>query len=190
YVAFSRDGKELLSCGDCYGPEIGPKVPSVNTVALWEVAGGRRLRDFRVGDDAPADHKGSSSWLLARDGRTLALGYWDHTVRLWDVATGKPLRTLTGFPERSYPAYALAFSPDGKALAATGSYHALCLLDTATGHPLSGDGLAHRSNLRGVALSPDGKTLATASQDRTVLLWETATAQPLRQLRGHRSWVY
>src|SRR5262249_9791587 len=52
-VAFMSNGRELISCGDCYGPEIGCKVPSVNTVALWDVACGKRLRSFRVGDDGP-----------------------------------------------------------------------------------------------------------------------------------------
>jgi RNA polymerase sigma factor (sigma-70 family) len=189
-VAFTRGGQELVSCGDCYGPEIGSKVPSVNTVAAWDARSGRRLRDFRVGDDAATDHKGSASWALSADGTTLALGYWDHTVRLWDMASGKPLRTLTGFPDRFYPAYALAWAHDGKALAAAGSYHAVCLLDPATGRRLPPGDSAHESNPRAVALSPDGKTVATGSHDQTVILWDTATGRPRHWLRGHRSWVY
>src|SRR5262249_46490402 len=134
--------------------------------------------------------KGSTSWALAPDGRTLALGYWDHTIRLWDVASGKPAARLTGYPDRFYPAYTLAFAPDGQALAAAGSYHGVCVLDVATDKQRCRPSAAHESNIRQVALSPDGRLLATASHDRTVILWETAGGRALRELRGHESWVY
>src|SRR5439155_2182468 len=112
------------------------------------------------------------------------------TIRLWDLASGKPLRKLTGFPDRFYPAYHLAFSPNGKVLSACGSHHTVCLLDTATGKPLIDDGPAQKSNIRSVALSRDGKVLATGSHDGTLSLWDAVTGKPLRQLRGHEGWVY
>ncbi len=45
--------------------------------------------------------------------KTLASGSYDRTVKLWDLATGKLLRTLSGH-ER--PVLSVAFSPDGKTL--------------------------------------------------------------------------
>jgi RNA polymerase sigma factor (sigma-70 family) len=193
FVAFSPDGKTLITGGDCYGDDVGPKTASVNTIAVWDAASGKRLRDFRVGDDR--DQKavtsdGSASVALSADGTTLALGYWDFTVRLWDVGTGKPLRKLTGYPDRFYPAYHLAFSPDGRVVAAAGSYHTVCLLDTVTGKALNDTDTAQQSDIRSVALSPGGKVLATASNDRTVCLWEAGTGRPLRELRGHEGAVY
>jgi RNA polymerase sigma factor (sigma-70 family) len=190
FVAFSRDGKTLISGGDCYGDNIGPKVRSVNTIAVWDATTGKRLRHFRVGDDQEKPNEGAASVALSADCKTVALGYWDHTIRLWDLESAKPRRTLTGYPDRFYPAYHLAFAPDGKALAACGSHHAVCLLDTATGKPLFDDGSSQKSNIRSVALSPDGKVLATASHDYTVCLWDAVTGKPLHQLRGHTSWVY
>jgi RNA polymerase sigma factor (sigma-70 family) len=190
FVAFAPDGKMLLSGGDCYGDDIGQKIPSVNTLAVWDPATGERLREFRVGDDRDGDSDGSASVALSPDGKTLALGYWDYTVRVWDVAAGKPLRRLPGYPDRFYPAYHLAFSPDGKTLAAAGSHHAVCLLDTATGNQLLKDAPAQESTIQAVAVAPDGKRLATASADFTVCLWNAATGQALHDLRGHTSWVY
>ncbi|MHC5825765.1 MAG: WD40 repeat domain-containing protein, partial [Nostoc sp.] len=47
------------------------------------------------------------------DGKTLSSGSYDHTIKLWNLATGEQIRTLTGHSEQ---VYSLAFSPDGKTL--------------------------------------------------------------------------
>jgi RNA polymerase sigma factor (sigma-70 family) len=216
FVAFAPGGKTLISGGDCYGDEISCKVASVNTIAVWDVASGKRLREFSVGTTAPTasyhearnaalealltvtgqvaprhrrDYLRTRSWALSADAGTLALGYPDHTVHLWDVAAGKPLRRLDGFTDRTYPPMHLAFAPDGKTLAAAGSHHTPCLLDTATGKPVATREPAHVGDIRAVALSPDGKVAATGGHDQILLLWDARTGQPLRTLEGHQDWV-
>jgi WD40 repeat protein len=54
---------------------------------------------------------------FAPDGKTLASGCKDRTIKLWDARTGKLLRTLTGHTGR---VESLAFSPDGRLLATAG----------------------------------------------------------------------
>src|SRR4051794_3232059 len=48
------------------------------------------------------------------DGKMLASGSQDHTIKLWDVASGKERATLKGHRE---PVSSVAYSPDGKTLA-------------------------------------------------------------------------
>ena len=107
------------------------------------------------------------------DGKTLASGSRDRTVRLWEVASGKETATLPGHTDT---VYSVAFSPDGKTLASGSGDRTVKLWDVASGKEavtLRG----HTDAALSVAFSPDGKTLASGSGDRTVRLWDVASGQ-------------
>jgi WD40 repeat protein len=72
----------------------------------------------------------------------------------------------------------VAFSPDGKLLAAGSSDQSARLWNLATGEELTLL-VGHRGAVTAVAFSADSKTLATASADQTVLLWKVPEPGPL-----------
>ncbi len=120
------------------------------------------------------------------DGKTLLSGSVDRTLRLWDAASGKPLRTLQG---HTRSVNAVAFSPDGKTLLSGSWDSTLRLWDAASGKPLR-TLQGHTSSVYAVAFSPDGKTLLSGSWDKTLRLWNAASGKPLRTLQGHTSSVF
>src|SRR5262249_37168610 len=92
------------------------------------------------------------------DGKLLASGARDNTVKLWDTSSGKELHTLSGMRGESH----VAFSPDDRILATGGDDAVLRLWDVATSKLLVSV-LTFGGIIDDVAFSPDGKLLATAN---------------------------
>jgi len=115
------------------------------------------------------------------DGTMLASASDDNTVKLWNAATGKELKTLTG---HTNSVNGVSFSPDGRVLASASDDNTVRLWDTATWKELK-ILRGHKNSVNWANFSPDGKVLASASDDNTVRLWDTATWEELKILTKH-----
>ncbi|MBI4660957.1 MAG: hypothetical protein HY735_19155, partial [Verrucomicrobia bacterium] len=105
---------------------------------------------------------------FAPDGKTLLSGSRDQTLKLWEAASGKELRTLAGHKEA---VWACAFAPDGKTLLSGSRDQTLKLWEAASGKEL------HTFDLgwipRGIAFSPQQRGLvAVANANGTVTLFD------------------
>jgi WD40 repeat protein len=67
------------------------------------------------------------------DGRLIASGSWDKTIKLWDVKTGEEIRTLKGHSELCH---SVAFSPDGRLIASGSDDKTIKLWDVKTGEEI------------------------------------------------------
>ncbi|WP_292738205.1 caspase family protein [Nostoc sp. JL31] len=115
------------------------------------------------------------------DGKTIASGSYDTSVKLWNAATGKEITTFKGHSDE---VNSVAFSPDGKTIASASSDNTVKLWDAAKGKPIS-TLKGHSDGVGGVAFSPDGKTIASGSYDTSVKLWNAATGKEITTFKGH-----
>jgi WD40 repeat protein/predicted Ser/Thr protein kinase len=142
------------------GRHLAVSLERENTVRLYTVASGdeRQLtghRDF------------VSGLAFCPDGAMLATGSMDGTIRLWEVASGKPLAQFAGHMEETT---ALAFAPDGRTLASVGRRDAVKLWHVATGRELVSLELPTAGMW--LQFAPDGSRLAVTTDENAVRLFE------------------
>jgi hypothetical protein len=128
-----------------------------------------------------------TSIAFSAQSRTLIVGSWDGTMKLWDFTNGELLHTLTEQTGGSHGVVSLAVSPNGQTLArgsANGTIDIwrLWQLGTAELHQgvppkpkfqLTG----HSSVVASLDMTADGLTLASGSRDRTIKLWNLQTGE-------------
>jgi WD40 repeat protein len=108
------------------------------------------------------------SLAFSRNGTRLAAGLDTGTVRLWDVASGRPVPAPAG--HRAW-VYSIAFSPDDRLLATSSTDSTVRLWDLTTNREVTRF-RGHRGEVLTVRFSPDGRTLASAGADGTTRLWD------------------
>lgn len=163
-VAFAPDGKTAL-CGALYDGKL----------RLFDTTNGKEVKRL----------PGHADWVVcvafASDGKVALSGGLDKTIKLWDVAAGKLLRT---FNLRNAVLSSVAFSPDGWRVLSSGSDGIVRGWDTFTGQELFRL-VGHTDAVSCVAVSPDGDRAASAGHDGTVRVWDVRLKKELRRFQGH-----
>jgi len=122
------------------------------------------------------------------DGRLLASGSDDRTVRLWDAKSGAAI----GAPLKGHEGgvNSVAFSPDGRLLASGSNDRTLRLWDAKNGAPIGVPIKGNEGEVNSVVFSPDGRVIASGSLDRTVRLWDAKSGAPIgAPIKGHEGGV-
>lgn len=119
------------------------------------------------------------------EGKRVASGAADGTVKLWEAATGKKVSTLAG---HSGSVSSVAFSLDGSRVASASADNTVKLWNAASGQEIA-TLVGHLEGVRSVAFNPDGRRLASGAMDNTVKLWDSTTGKSIATLDGHSSAV-
>ena len=164
-VAFAADSKRLF-------------VGGYKEVLVWD------LEEIKLAQRLGAGQLSGQVRALAfsKDGKNLAVAEGtpgaSGAVRLLDIAGGKIAAT---FGQAKDEFISLAFSPDGKLLAAGGSDGAVRVWNSDD-QKLVKELKGHGDWVSGIAFSPDGRFLASGSIDRTVQIWEAGAWNPIVKL--------
>ncbi len=121
------------------------------------------------------------------DGRRLASGSWDHTIKIWNVHSGLLLQTLQGHKDL---VLSIAFSPNGLLLASSSADSTIKLWDVNTGEllqTLTEKGLNTGAWISSLAFSPDGQKLAAEGNDNSIKLLNLSNGSLLRTFLGHEN---
>jgi eukaryotic-like serine/threonine-protein kinase len=189
YVADIRQAYELVQSGQDAGV--------LEVLNKWRpVADEPDLRNFpwyylrRLCHDERLTLRGHAGAVyhadFSPDGRTLVTCGQDGTVRFWEVATGRPLRTIAAHATEVNGA---AFSPDGRTLATVSDDGTIKLWKVETGAEQATIP-AHNGEATAVRFTPDGRRLISAGRnDCLVKLWDLTTFKELASTRAHEGFI-
>jgi RNA polymerase sigma factor (sigma-70 family) len=160
-IAFSRDGKRLAGAG------------MNGAVLLWDAATGKEIRRLE------GHRRQVKGIAFSPNGDRLIAGDAE-VARLWDVDAAKVLHVL---PVGQGGVSAVAYSPDGRLVAAAGGDATTFVWDAAGGrqlHRLRGEG----TYAYAVAFAPDSGALLVGVENGSAAVWDLTTSKPGRPLSG------
>jgi WD40 repeat protein len=187
FPAFSPDGEMLISeSTDAYGR-------SDRMIKYWKVSTGELIRSFNL-----PTNKTSAIIALSPDQKTLASVSYNNTFTLWEMDTGRFIRSWEAdaknlprsFEGHSQPVYYLTFSPDGKMLVSMSGDKTIKLWEVSTGRYIR---TFEGTGFKLIAFSSDGRLLiagVTSQIQHSFNFWELSTGRLVRSVEVDYSGSY
>jgi WD40 repeat protein len=125
------------------------------------------------------------SLAISSDGRFGLSGGVDSSMRLWDLDTGKELKSFRGHTKQIW---AVAFVPGGKHLLSASWDGTVRIWDEATGSLVRS--ISHPLDVNGVAVSRDGKWMLTGCDDKCMRLWDLGKYDEVKRFSPHANFCY
>jgi WD40 repeat protein/serine/threonine protein kinase len=159
------------------------RVWDATTMREWQVLGGPGTNGHGAG---------VLSLTLSHDGKLLASGARDHSIRLWDFSGPAP-RLVGGIPSAHIGRiYGVAFARHGRWLASCADDRAVRLWDLTGAEPRARMAIeVPEERFYGLAVSSDDRLLAAGGYQRKLRIWDVAGDQavPIATLDGHKGWI-
>jgi|GEM_PF-1023296 len=166
-------------------PNLTIAIVAVNGIRARNLSASGYMR-IKPGELEISGHAGGvNSVAFGPHGRQFISGSLDNSIKLWDTATGRVIRTFSGHTDR---VISVAFSPDARHIVSSSFDNTVKLWDATTGRVI-GTFPDHAGMVSSVAFSPDGRQFISGSSDNTLKLRDTATGQVIRTFSGHTDTV-
>ena len=173
-VAYSPDGKGLVTGSVDQTAKVWDAITFHEQVTIKATDAIRSVAFSPDGKRVVTSSGTRSEWDVWNSGE-------ETTAKVWEVASGALLLTLTG---HGNSINAVTFSPDGRTIL-TGSWdNTAKVWDAASGKELHSL-RSHSAPILSVAFSPDARWIVTGSADNTAKVWDVASGKELLALKGH-----
>ncbi len=171
-VAFSKDSKTFVS-GD----------PKEGQIRLWDAITGQQLGKFKpktrfkgISKKEPDPLKGVNVLAYSPNGKTIACGHDDNTIRLYDIVTKTEIAVLKGHQERINT---IVYSPDSSKLVSGSADNTIYFWDVDKKREISKI-TGYPSQIVELTFSPDGKILASGVYDGTIRFLDPNSGRELK----------
>ncbi len=129
--------------------------------------------------------RGVTACAVTPDGRHVISASWDHTLKVWELGSGRAVATLEG---HTAWVNACAVTPDGRYVVSASWDHTLKVWELESGRAVA-TLAGHTTWVNACAVTPDGRHVVSASRDHTLKVWELGSGRAVATLGGHTAWV-
>ncbi len=147
-------------------------------VKVWQ------LNDLTLLHHLNHSTKSARCLALSPDGKTLAVGYSDCYIRIFDTTTYQLLHAI---PAHSNSVFTATYTPNGKELLSGGRDVMLRSWQVNEDYQMEVDIPAHTLHINHIAFNPSGSLFATVSMDKTIKIWGTEHLQLLKVIDKGRN---